>query len=653
MKLSPYQEKIVDFILHESGNATCNAVAGSGKSTTLRIVAQELEKSGLNPSEIRVIVFGKANSLDLINKFGTAWKSSISTLHSAGWTLIKEHLELKKTQGLIQNQKYKKIAEKLDLIGHKGNRYLGSLKREKIINRDDDFLKVCDFLRLTNLEPTQENVYEICSHFNVEDINDYSSVALNAKMVLYKGEYLAREGESFDFTDQIWLPVKWQLKPFKPYKFVLVDECQDLNAAQLELALSLAASDGRLLFVGDPRQAIMGFSGADNESYNKIVQRTNAIELPLSVCYRCPRSHVDLVKGLYRNIPIECFEGAIEGEIKQIKPNEINDYLKVGDLVLSRKTAPLVNLCIKLIAKGIAATVKGKAIGEQIKKDLEDIGKIFGFRYDEFNEYLLIYKESKARRYRGLDNEEKLLEDLKDKCEALKTIYESQINCKSIGDLGNYIDNLFSDDYSPITLSTAHRAKGLENDRVFLIKPEDMPLSWNRQKGWELEQEFNLHYVALTRAKSELFIVGNPPWLLDQEEETVAETVTPQTDNTNCDQTQTPINQMTNEEKRERVREAIQINPSLSARAIADSLGVSNKFVSKLKKQLIESGEIDSTTEVEDKRGRRLDTSNIGLNKPKIPLKKKVEAVVNEHRPDTEEIKDLIIWLQSLIVFPD
>jgi DNA helicase II / ATP-dependent DNA helicase PcrA len=43
-------------------------------------------------------------------------------------------------------------------------------------------------------------------------------------------------------------------------------------------------------------------------------------------------------------------------------------------MVLSRKTAPLISLCIKLIARGIPATVKGKAIGDQIKEDLKAIG---------------------------------------------------------------------------------------------------------------------------------------------------------------------------------------------------------------------------------------------------------------------------------------
>jgi DNA helicase-2/ATP-dependent DNA helicase PcrA len=73
------------------------------------------------------------------------------------------------------------------------------------------------------------------------------------------------------------------------------------------------------------------------------------------------------------------------------------------------KTAPLVSLCIKLIARGIAATVKGRAIGEQIKGDLQEIGKMPGFRYENFNDAVNAYRMAKIQRYQGLDNEEQLI----------------------------------------------------------------------------------------------------------------------------------------------------------------------------------------------------------------------------------------------------
>jgi len=512
---SKYQLAIADWIQAGKGHGCCNSVAGSGKSSTLKIVAKTLEESGLRPSEIKICVFGKLNAQDLIKKFGQAWKESISTMHSAGFSLVKKELGIRSSYDIeVSGQKYKRIAESLDLIAKRGNP-VSRLKSERIIGSDNDFLKLVDLVRLTNQQPTQQAVIAIASHFEIDDVWEPDLIARWIEYCLKIGEEKAIKKECLDFTDQIWLPVKWKLneaKWFKPYKFVLVDEAQDLNAAQLELALILAGSTGRILAVADPRQAIMGFAGADNKSYKNIVSRTNAIELPLSICYRCPRSHIELVKKIYPEIPIEPSPTAKEGTITQINSGDVEKLIKLGDMVIGRKTAPLVSLCIRLISRGIKATVKGKDIGESLKKDLEDIAKISGYSFQFFNDAVSTYDQIKAQQYHGLDNEEQMLENLKDKVQAITIIYQSQPQARGIDDLKYYIDSLFSDENSPITLSTCHRAKGLEGDRIFIYKPDDMPMRWKNQQVWQLEQEENLLYVALTRGKSELFIVGKPEW---------------------------------------------------------------------------------------------------------------------------------------------
>jgi hypothetical protein len=139
MQLSSYQERIIDWVKTGKGHGCCNAVAGSGKSTTLRLAAIALQEAGIKPSQIKICVFGKANSLDLIAKFGNGWKSSISTLHSAGWTLVKKHLSIFDDDEIkVSNNKYKKIAEELGLIGKRGDYgslQLMQLKRMKTLSR--------------------------------------------------------------------------------------------------------------------------------------------------------------------------------------------------------------------------------------------------------------------------------------------------------------------------------------------------------------------------------------------------------------------------------------------------------------------------------------------------------------------------------------
>jgi len=72
------------------------------------------------------------------------------------------------------------------------------------------------------------------------------------------------------------------------------------------------------------------------------------------------------------------------------------------------------------------------------------------------------------------------------------------------------IDALFSDnrDGSVLTLATVHKSKGLEWDRVFILDPKLMPSKYARQQ-WQLDQETNIHYVAITRARQELYYIDS------------------------------------------------------------------------------------------------------------------------------------------------
>ena len=65
--------------------------------------------------------------------------------------------------------------------------------------------------------------------------------------------------------------------------------------------------------------------------------------------------------------------------------------------------------------------------------------------------------------------------------------------------LTDAIEAIFSNNASGTTLATVHKAKGLEAPRVFILNPDGMPSKWARQE-WQMQQERNLQYVAVTRA---------------------------------------------------------------------------------------------------------------------------------------------------------
>jgi len=342
-------------------------------------------------------------------------------------------------------------------------------------------------------------------------INEYGKLAIAIQSTLEIGIDRAKYRHIFDFTDQIWLPVYWNAQA-PQRKFVMVDECQDLNTCQTEIAIKLG-KHGRILGVGDPKQPVYGFAGADCNSYENFRTRLNAIELPLSICYRCPASHINLVNHIFSDIPIEVSPTAETGTIEKV--DELHPI--TGDLILCRTTAPLVQACIRLIGEGIAAKIKGKSIGEGLKTEAENISELANFSYSRLFDFCYRYLEIKAIKWGKLENREQLMLNLYDKMQALMSIANAH-KFQNINQLTEYINRLFSDDNAPVTLCTVHRAKGLESERVWIIEPDIMPAMWKNQQDWQREQEHNLLYVALTRAKQKLFIVGDADWCRNLDE---------------------------------------------------------------------------------------------------------------------------------------
>jgi superfamily I DNA/RNA helicase len=79
----------------------------------------------------------------------------------------------------------------------------------------------------------------------------------------------------------------------------------------------------------------------------------------------------------------------------------------------------------------------------------------------------------------------------------------------SIKELISKLEAIFSDnEKDSITLSTIHKCKGLEADNVVIVIPNKLPLVWKNQLDWQFEQEMNLKYVAITRAKKKLYFVN-------------------------------------------------------------------------------------------------------------------------------------------------
>ncbi len=315
-----------------------------------------------------------------------------------------------------------------------------------------------------------------------------------------------------DYTDMVWLPHKLELQP-PTFEWVFVDEAQDLNAAQRELVLKCRAAGGRMLFVGDERQAIMAFAGADAKSYRTIRERLDATELPLSICYRCPKDHIDLAQAIVPHI--EARPDAPDGVVEHIPEDDLGGIVKEGDLILCRMTAPLVTWCIKLISQKIPARVRGRDVAKQLTdlaRTLADNGP-----YSELGKFINAYETTQLEYLTKEEASDEQMTALSDKCEALRACFHS-FQATDVDGLCAQIEGLFSDERASVWLSTIHRAKGLEAARVLLLKPDKVPLIWAGQRPEELLQERNLRYVALTRSTDTLILLVSPSKEADDEE---------------------------------------------------------------------------------------------------------------------------------------
>jgi superfamily I DNA/RNA helicase len=279
------------------------------------------------------------------------------------------------------------------------------------------------------------------------------------------------------------------------FDVVFVDEAQDLNAAQIAMVLSAVKIDGRIIAVGDPAQSIYQFRGADSEAIPNFIARLKAKTLPLSVTYRCPKRIVKLAQEVVPDI--ECSENAEEGTVNDIQSVELLKSVKVGDFILSRTNAPLIKYCMALLKAGVPANIQGRDIGANL---LYFIKKSKAKTINSFITYVNTWRDQEVQR---LMSEKKDTTACVDKADCLLNLCEGTLTIK---DLQEVIEKLFNDEdnYKKVILSTTHRAKGLERDRVFVL------VNTYRYGPGVTGEEANLWYVAITRAKKELFLVRSP-----------------------------------------------------------------------------------------------------------------------------------------------
>lgn len=249
---------------------------------------------------------------------------------------------------------------------------------------------------------------------------------------------------------------------------------------------------------------IYSFMGADPNSFDNFVRKPNTIELPLSTCYRCGTEIVKLAKSVYPEI--EPFENNHPGEIRYGELDEADE----GDFILARNNRPLVYVYFELLEKGKNPIIVGKDIQEGlealvnkvIKKSVDEGMAILQERLEQLKAELKEkgIKNIKANpRYEALNDKILTISIISNRFETMKEVKEQ-------------IAKMFDNKENCIVLTTIHKSKGLEANRVFIIERFDgmrlLPSPYAITE-WQRVQEQNLKFVAITRTKKSLIFIPN------------------------------------------------------------------------------------------------------------------------------------------------
>jgi superfamily I DNA/RNA helicase len=243
------QKAIVEFVKSGKGHLLIDALAGSGKTSTLfKSLPFVPQKSVL------MCAFNKPIADELQARMGQApagsvWKAA--TFHSCGLKIVHAHrprLDIRKeaSEDLV-NEAALEWEANAAIAGSKVKRCAFNVRRVAVdLLRKMKDTQTARELGMDVIRSLGET-YDLFRKLDESEINIAIFVAARA---YFNGQDL-KSRRSIDFCDMTWLPVALDLAPPSRFQVVFVDEAQDLSFPQLQLVKKLVAPNGRLVMVGD------------------------------------------------------------------------------------------------------------------------------------------------------------------------------------------------------------------------------------------------------------------------------------------------------------------------------------------------------------------------------------------------------------------
>lgn len=535
-------------INHKDGPLLIAAGAGSGKTQTLTSRLATLIKSGINPENIIAITFTNKAASEMSNRVKSQMLNVnglfIGTFHSLGARILKKEARLLKRSGAFT-----------------------------IYDADDSLTLIKKIIKDAGIN--KEN----CQPLAVQDkISAVKSELLDPEELLDKTELKIFEdyeatlekNNAFDFDDLIEKVVTvFQKHPAvlekyqHQFRYILVDEYQDVNTAQYQFVKLLAAKHQNISVVGDDQQAIYSFRGADFRNFlNFEKDWPKAKVVLLEQNYRSSGNIIAAASEVIKNNkfqkPKTLWTENSSGE--PIKIVRTTDAESEAVFIVNQLTPQLINSSTAILYRTnaqsraieqalIFANIPYQIFGglkfyerKEIKdlvaalrlaanpKDAVSAERLFKNFHKKTADYLIaelprLGKELKIIELinffiANADYFEYLEKNFKNYSERLENINELIAFASEFNDLGEFLERvslLQSTDkptdrsnvktqMSNVNLMSIHLAKGLEFDRVLVVGCNEGILPHQKSYGTleALEEERRLMYVAMTRAKKQL-----------------------------------------------------------------------------------------------------------------------------------------------------
>jgi len=488
------QQAIFEYAKTGKGHLIVEALAGAGKSTTaLECVKYLPQKSVL------FTAFNRRIADELVERMPQAPRGSVfkaMTFHAMGLKIVSSQKVWPKFE--VNAQATEKLVN--ETIEHHADRVGFAVRRAavKLLRQ----VKEMTTAKHALVGPTTAlgHTYDLFAKLSPDEIPQCVRIVQAAYL---RGHEQITQRTEIDFVDMVWLPTVLGLVPPSRYQVVVVDEAQDLSFPQFELIKSLVAPGGRLFAIGDRNQELYGWRGAAGDQVWRQLKEMGAQSMPLTTTFRCGQA---IVAEAQKLVPaLRARPDAPEGRVRSLPfvkvPDELKDW-SISTFVLSRNNADLLHTALALWQEQIEfQLVAGQEIIQPLVEIVDRLDKSTPERFTASLTTWYTVEMKKAEAAHASAWADRVEQQF-----AILTIMPGYVEPRKITAV---LKSLLEPKVTAISLSTVHKAKGLEADRVYLLKQ-----TFARYQEWRREppdqEELNCEYVAVTRARVDLIWVDLP-----------------------------------------------------------------------------------------------------------------------------------------------